>query len=292
MKFPDYKEQETILAQCRLEADRFSLPIKKHLLRGLAGNIKASGQGNSIDFKDHRQYMPGDDPRYINWHAYARTEQYTMKVYHEEVRPTIDLILDNSHSMVFENDKTIRTLECLFFCVYSAFKSGIKLNFHTSNQLNKALHTENIINARLTEEHFTRDSHHLASLNNLKLSKGSLRIFISDLLFSDDPMNCLKHLSSAGCSLIILAPTTLSERDPDWNGHMEFIECENGVRNHQYITPAKLNDYKKSYQMHFAQWRELCLKYGALFSHSKCEIAFSDYLSQQALNDTIVQPAS
>ncbi|MEJ6642028.1 MAG: DUF58 domain-containing protein [Akkermansiaceae bacterium] len=39
--------------------------------------------GSALYFQDHRAYSPGDDPRHINWQAYARTGQYTMKLYRE-----------------------------------------------------------------------------------------------------------------------------------------------------------------------------------------------------------------
>ena len=49
--------------------------------------FSGSGTGSSLDFQDHRAYSPGDDPRHINWQAYARTGSYTMKLFREEVRP-------------------------------------------------------------------------------------------------------------------------------------------------------------------------------------------------------------
>ena len=47
--------------------------------------------GSALYFQDHRAYSPGDDPRHINWQAYARTGQYTMKLYREEFRPVVHL---------------------------------------------------------------------------------------------------------------------------------------------------------------------------------------------------------
>ena len=69
------------------------------------------GAGSSIDFQDHSPYLPGDDPRYIDWRAYARTGHYIMKLYREEVSPLLDLVLDVSPSLFFEPAKALRVLE-------------------------------------------------------------------------------------------------------------------------------------------------------------------------------------
>ena len=53
------------------------LPLRAGMWSGVAGSVLGQGTGSSIDFQDQRQYMPGDDPRHINWQAYARTGNYT-----------------------------------------------------------------------------------------------------------------------------------------------------------------------------------------------------------------------
>src|SRR5438445_12089783 len=95
-------------------AQRLRLPFRTRTWRGMSGNWLGAGIGSSIDFQDHRPYMPGDDPRYIDWQAYARTGHYTMKLYREEVSPQVDLALDISASMVFENEKAARAFDLFY----------------------------------------------------------------------------------------------------------------------------------------------------------------------------------
>ncbi len=40
--------------------------------------------GYSVEFKDHREYVPGDDPRNIDWKTLARTERYYVKRFEME----------------------------------------------------------------------------------------------------------------------------------------------------------------------------------------------------------------
>lgn len=85
------------------------LPFRCRVWRGAAAEFTGSGSGASMDFQDHRAYSPGGDPRRINWQAYARTRQYSMKLFSEEIRPVVDLILDASSSMFFSPEKANQT---------------------------------------------------------------------------------------------------------------------------------------------------------------------------------------
>jgi len=85
------KEACATAAAC---ARKLRLPLRSRILQSRAGEFLGAGVGSSLDFQDHRAYVPGDDPRHINWQAFARTGHYTMKLYREEVRPIVDLVLD------------------------------------------------------------------------------------------------------------------------------------------------------------------------------------------------------
>ena len=80
-----------LLTECRLEGQRLAeavkLPLLRKIWRGASGDFAGAGTGNSMEFQDHRAYQAGDDPRHLNWQAYARTGQFTMKVFRQEVRP-------------------------------------------------------------------------------------------------------------------------------------------------------------------------------------------------------------
>src|SRR5476651_524077 len=91
--------------------EQVCLPFRSRAWRGSAGAWQGRGQGSSIDFQDHRAYAPGDDPRHLDWAAYARTNNYTMKLFREEVSPRLDLALDVSQSMAFTPEKEARSLD-------------------------------------------------------------------------------------------------------------------------------------------------------------------------------------
>ena len=65
----------------------------------LAGMHRSPHRGASAIFKEHRAYRPGDDPRLIDWRAYARSDRYTIKHFEHETQLRGTLALDISASM-------------------------------------------------------------------------------------------------------------------------------------------------------------------------------------------------
>jgi uncharacterized protein (DUF58 family) len=71
----------------------------------IAGLHKSPYHGFSVEFAEHRQYMPGDDLKYLDWKVLGRTDRYYIKQYEEETNLKSYLILDASRSMSFKSDE-------------------------------------------------------------------------------------------------------------------------------------------------------------------------------------------
>jgi uncharacterized protein (DUF58 family) len=55
--------------------------------------------GFSVEFTEYREYTPGDDPRYLDWRLYARSDRYYIKKFEDETNLRCFLLVDNSRSM-------------------------------------------------------------------------------------------------------------------------------------------------------------------------------------------------
>jgi uncharacterized protein (DUF58 family) len=82
-----------------LEALRRRLEIRAR--SGAAGERLASRRGSSVEFQEHRPYAPGDDPRRIDWMAYARSGEPMIKLFRAEEDVVARLLVDRSASMGF-----------------------------------------------------------------------------------------------------------------------------------------------------------------------------------------------
>jgi uncharacterized protein (DUF58 family) len=67
----------------------------------ISGLHKSPYHGFSIEFAQHREYVPGDDIRHIDWKVYGRSDRYYIKQYEEETNLICNIILDCSESMSY-----------------------------------------------------------------------------------------------------------------------------------------------------------------------------------------------
>lgn len=76
--------------------------IARLVVEGFINGLhKSPFHGFSVEFADHREYVPGDDLKYLDWALYARTDHYYIKRYEEETNLRTYILLDRSASMAF-----------------------------------------------------------------------------------------------------------------------------------------------------------------------------------------------
>jgi len=81
--------------------ERLTLVARKMSEGVLTGLHRSSHRGSSLEFADHKPYTPGDDPRLIDWKAYAKTDRYTIKQFEDETNVRAAMVLDGSASMAY-----------------------------------------------------------------------------------------------------------------------------------------------------------------------------------------------
>lgn len=73
----------------------------------IAGLHRSPYHGFSVEFAEHRQYMPGDDLKFLDWKVLGRTDRYFIKRFIEETNLKVYLILDASRSMAFSSNSVV-----------------------------------------------------------------------------------------------------------------------------------------------------------------------------------------
>lgn len=75
----------------------------------VAGLHKSPYHGFSIEFAEHREYVPGDDLRYVDWKVWGKTDRFYLKQYEEETNFVGHLLLDTSESMLYRSEQAAVT---------------------------------------------------------------------------------------------------------------------------------------------------------------------------------------
>ncbi|MFW6158824.1 MAG: DUF58 domain-containing protein [Planctomycetota bacterium] len=69
----------------------------------ISGLHKSPFHGFSVEFAQHREYVPGDDLKHLDWKVYAKTDRFYVKEYEEETNLSAWILLDVSESMAYQS---------------------------------------------------------------------------------------------------------------------------------------------------------------------------------------------
>ncbi len=70
----------------------------------VSGAHRSPYHGFSVEFAEHREYVPGDDLRYVDWKVFGRSDRFYLKRFEEETNFDCHLLLDASESMSYRSD--------------------------------------------------------------------------------------------------------------------------------------------------------------------------------------------
>jgi len=117
---------ETLLKKVK----RIEIATKRMMDDIMTGGDKSHFKGQGVQFSEHRQYMPGDDIRHLDWKVSARSREPLVKLYEEERELNVFIIADLSASLDFgsrKNTKREALAELAAMIAYAASNTGDKV---------------------------------------------------------------------------------------------------------------------------------------------------------------------
>src|ERR1700677_1204469 len=81
--------------------EQFQLLAARRSKSSARGERRSKARGQSVEFADHRNYVAGDDFRYLDWNLFGRLDKLFLKLYEEERELPVSIFLDASESMTF-----------------------------------------------------------------------------------------------------------------------------------------------------------------------------------------------
>jgi len=98
--YKKYLDPKTLTKVSRLDI------IARLVVEGfISGMHKSPYHGFSVEFAEHREYVPGDDLRHLDWKVWSKSDRYYIKQYEEETNLTAHILLDVSESMKYGSEE-------------------------------------------------------------------------------------------------------------------------------------------------------------------------------------------
>ncbi len=244
----------------------------------LIGLHRSPYHGFSVEFAEHRQYQPGDEPRLIDWKVYARTERFYVKRFEQETNVRTLLALDCSASMGFRYESPLSKWGYAAVCAAALSylllqqKDAVGLALCDTGvrvyQPPSARGSQFSVLLRLLEGAQPAGQTRLAAaLSELaeRLHRRSLVVVMSDFL--DEPAEsvaALRHLRAQKHEVLAFQILEPIERTLAGARMAEFRDMETGER--MSVHPSFFrHEYQRAVELHQRQLAVGCAEHGIDF---------------------------
>ena len=270
----------------------------KFIVEGFLSGLHASPfQGFSVEFSEHRKYVPGDDLKDLDWTVYAKTEKYYLRKYEAETNLNGYLVMDLSASMAYTYRQELTKFDyaiCLaaalgYLMIHQQDPVGL-VTFDTRIQASlpprsKRSHLGTILSilANLKpagETDLAACVHQLASMIRGK----SLVMIFSDLLTDPEPvLQSMHHLRHRGNEVIVFHILDEAEVHFPFEGVIEFEDTES---HDKLILDAKgiRHDYLGAVKEFTDKYKEECFQANIDYVPIDTSIGFDKALMEYLLN--------
>ena len=246
------------------------------IVKGFLQGLHASPfHGFSVEFSEHRKYTQGDDPKDIDWLAYAKTDRYYVKKFEAETNITGYLAMDLSRSMGYTHSQELTKFDYAI-CLAAALTY---LMVHQQDPVGLVAFTDKIKHSLPPKSKRTQIGVLLSLLAKLKpegetdvaaslvqlaamLKHASLVMVFSDLLADEPPIvDALRRLRHGGHDVILFHVLDQAEVEFPFRGLVDFEEPESGQRL-ELDADGFRADYLQEVAALRERYREECCKSG------------------------------
>jgi len=224
--------------------------------------------GSGIEFADYRDYVPGDDFRYLDWNIYGRMDKLLLRLFEEEEDLSVYLMLDISDSMLMGTPPkmhyAMQTAAALCYVGLAnldrvsivTFADGLKDRLPPARGKGRIFKAFDFLRA-VTPGGRTQLSASLRSFVHQNKRRG-LAVLISDFYDHEgyeDAVNMLRYNRFEPFAIQVIDP---AEMRPRLRGDLQLIDCETGEIREITVSPALLQAYVREHERYCEELAEFC----------------------------------
>ncbi len=259
-----------------------------------AGRMRAERRskktGAGIEFADHREYVAGDDFRYLDWNVYQRTGRLLVRLFEEEEDLSVYVLVDTSRSMGMGAPSKLHyakkiaaalayialaNLDRVSVLSFAEQMSGRLAPTRGKNRIFKVF--DFLAPLEADGETDLRTALRTFAAQN---KRRGVAILISDLYDPrgyEDGINQLRYAKFEPYVLQLFDP---AEADPPLHGDVRLVDEETGEHRDVTITPRVLERYREAHRRYRAQVAEFCGQKQVAYHSLSTAVPFDDAVLQ------------
>lgn len=277
--------------------ERLDIVSRKIFAGRMKGERRSKRKGQSVEFADYRNYVVGDDLRFLDWNIYGRLEKLFIKLFFEEEDLHVSILLDCSKSMDFGNPaKAIyakrvaaalayiglvnynRVTLCGYSDRFGPEQAGVRGRHLISKVLNCLVNLEPAGAGNMTAacRHFA-----------IRHPQRGIVVVLSDFMDKGGYEEGLRYLLGRHYDLYAIQLLSPQEIKPDLAGDLRLRDVEDDDIAEVTISRALLNRYKQNLNAYCGQLQEYCTRRGITYLFTSTEVPFDQlvltYLRKRGL---------
>lgn len=272
--------------------------LSRKILAGkLKGERRSKRRGQSVEFADYRNYVVGDDLRFIDWNIYARLERLFLKMFLEEEDLSLSILIDVSASSKFGDPDKL-----LYMKRVAAALGYIGLVNYNRVSISAITDTVSAETGNLRSRQKVQQM--LGFLEDLQPSGGSFLagackrfalghrgkgvcVILSDFFDKGGYENGLRYLAGRNNDLFVIQVLSPQEINPDLQGDLKLRDIEDGDMAEVSITGPLLKKYKDNLNAYCAGIKEYVTRRGGTYLFTSTAVPFDtlvlNYLRERGL---------
>ncbi len=264
--------------------DQLSLVSRKIFASKLRGERLSKRRGDSAEFADYRNYVVGDDLRYLDWNIYARLERLFIKLFQQEEDLHVSLLVDVSKSMDWgDPNKGLYTRRIAAAIAYIGLVNFDRVSVYAySNGLQYEL-----VGVRgrrlmfkviefLNKVEYGGPSNLAAAGKQFAIRhpQQGIVLLLSDFFEKDGYEEGLRYLLARKYDVYTVQVLSPEEIDPPLVGDLRLMDVEDDDTAEVTVSRALLNRYKRNLEAYCGGLREYCTRRGINYFFTSSEVPF------------------
>lgn len=249
---------------------RMALQSRYVVEGNLAGRHRSPMIGLGGEFADHRDYVPGDDPKFIDWKVLGRTDRYYIRRFENETNLRVYLAVDGSASMQYGSGSLTKfqyachLAAAIGYVVVKARDSvGLYLydeKIHTRTATKNSVGHLSDMCRLLLQHKPTKKTRTASALHQIaeSIQRRAMIVLLSDLFDEEKQVtDALAHFRKNGHDVLVLHILDPMEIDLSFKRGGEFIDLETGER--LVVDPRGVADaYREALGAFLDMYRRRC----------------------------------
>jgi len=268
--------------------DYLAMVSKRVFSGAMRAERRTKKVGSGVEFADHREYAPGDDMRYLDWHAYSRFQRLLIRLYEEEEDLSIYFIIDSSSSMAFGDGEKLRQAKRI--CAALAYVGLANLDrvaiVSATDEISgrmpetrgkaRIFRIFRFLNGLKGEGHTDLED----SLKTFAAQhkRRGLAVLLSDLYDAKGFEKGINVLRYAKFEPFVLHITDPKDRTPELRGDVRVYDCETGDEREVTVTKGVLDRYAKAYDSYIDDVRRFCTKKQVSYYEATVDVPFDELI--------------